>query len=143
LDKIFAGGMCVDFERKGILFAIGGLGYYLLEILWRGWSHWTMFVLGGGCFLLIGGLEERAPKLPLWEKLLAGSAICTAGELLFGLLFNRDHRIWDYRQLPFQYRGQISLLFSLLWMPLALAGMLLYRGAETVIRAYFLPSAAK
>lgn len=123
----------MDFERKGILFAVGGLGYYLLEILWRGWSHWTMFVLGGGCFLLIGGLEERAPKLPLWEKLLAGSAICTAGELLFGLLFNRDHRIWDYRGLPLNFRGQICPVFSLLWIPVSGLALWLYRLCSAVL----------
>ena len=123
----------MNFERKGILFAVGGLGYYFLEILWRGWSHWTMFVLGGSCFLLIGGLEERRSNLPVWGKLLAGSAICTAGELLFGLLFNRDHRIWDYRRLPLNLGGQICLLFSLLWIPVSGLALWLYRSCSRLL----------
>ena len=119
--------------RKGILFTVGGSGYYALELLWRGWSHWTMFVLGGSCFLLIGHLEEVEPKLPLWGRLLAGSAICTFGELLFGLLFNRNYRIWDYRGLPLNFGGQVCLLFSLLWIPVSALALWLYRGCSQLM----------
>ena len=31
------------------LIAAGGSTYYLIEIWFRGFSHWTMFVLGGSC----------------------------------------------------------------------------------------------
>jgi uncharacterized membrane protein len=48
-------------------------------------------------------------------------------ELLTGLVFNRDHAIWDYRQLPLHLKGQICLPYSLLWMPLSLGAMELYR----------------
>ena len=40
--------------RQGVLFAVGGALYYLVEVLWRGHSDWTMAVLGGVCFLLCG-----------------------------------------------------------------------------------------
>lgn len=45
--------------RQGVLFAVGGALYYLVEVLWRGHSDWTMAVLGGVCFLLIGRINER------------------------------------------------------------------------------------
>lgn len=107
------------------LFAVGGSIYTTLELLWRGWSHWSMFALGGGCFLAIGTLGRRFPKLPLGGRAVLGSGICTAGELLTGLALNRDYTIWDYRQLPFNFRGQICLPFTLLWVPLsALAAVL-------------------
>ena len=41
-----------------ILWLTGGFSYFFLEILFRGRSHWTMFLLGGFCFLLIGALNE-------------------------------------------------------------------------------------
>ena len=36
------------------LWAVGGCLYYTFEIVFRGFSHWTMFVLGGcvWCFAL-------------------------------------------------------------------------------------------
>ena len=103
--------------KNRYLFAAGGAGYVSLELLWRGRSHWTMFVLGGGCFLAIGQLGRSFPKLSRPVRAVLGSGICTAGELLTGLVFNRGYDIWDYRGLPMNYRGQICLPFTLLWIP--------------------------
>lgn len=120
-------------RKKGLLFCIGGCGYVLLELLWRGWSHWSMFVLGGGCFLLIGRLGEVEPELPLPGKLLMGAMICTAGELLFGLLLNRGYAIWDYRNLPLNLGGQICLPFTLLWIPVSGLALWLYRQCSRIL----------
>ena len=109
-------------KRAG-MFAVGGGAYVALELLWRGRSHWTMFLLGGGCFLAIGGLGQRRP---LWVRSVVGSGICTAGELATGLVFNRSFGIWDYRALPLNYRGQICLPFTLLWVPVSAAASVLY-----------------
>lgn len=114
--------------RKIFLFCIGGGSYTLLEWLWRGRSHSSMFLLGGGCFLFLGRLRQL--RLPLPVKMLLGSMGITAGELAVGSLVNRDHRIWDYRKMPLQFRGQICAGFSLLWMWLSLVGMWLYGVAE-------------
>lgn len=121
--------------KKTALFAIGGGSYTGLELLWRGRSHWTMFCLGGLCFLLIGRLNRVEPRLPLPWRMVAGSVICTSGELLFGLLFNRGYAIWDYRRLPYNLGGQICLLYSLLWLPVSLAAMWLYDGCERLLSA--------
>ena len=113
--------------RKQIfLFAVGGSIYTGLELLWRGRSHPTMFALSGGCFLAIGQLGRKFPKLPLGCRAVLGSLICTTGELLTGLVFNRDFRIWDYRKLPVNFRGQICLPFSLLWIPLSALAAILF-----------------
>lgn len=114
--------------KKLILFCLGGGSYTLLEWLWRGRSHSSMFLLGGGCFLFLGRL--RRLRLPLPVKLLLGAGGITAGELAVGLLVNRDHRIWDYRGMPLQFRGQICAGFSMLWMGLSLVGMWLYGVAD-------------
>ena len=109
--------------RKILLFASGGLGYVGLELLWRGRSHISMFLAGGSCLLLIGRLEETEPKLPLALRVLAGAGIITMVELAAGLLFNRSYTVWDYRDLPLNYKGQICLPFCLLWIPIsAVAG---------------------
>lgn len=120
----------MKFWRKCVLFYIGGAVYMTLEFLWRGRSHGTMFLLGGACFLILGQLGSRWQWISLPVKMLAGASAVTALELITGLVVNRDYAIWDYRFLPYQYLGQISLVYSLLWVPVSLCGMALYQLTE-------------
>ena len=85
-----------------------------------------MFFLGGLCFLLIGHLGELPHKAPLPMRMLLGAGIITALELGAGLLFNRKFEIWDYRSLWPNFLGQISLIFSLLWIPVSLGAIWVY-----------------
>jgi len=109
-----------------ILFFVGGVGYIALEFLWRGWSHFSMFLAGGTCFLLLGKLNAAQPRLPLALRGIAGAGVITMIELLAGLIFNRDYGVWDYRHLPMNFHGQICLRFFLLWIPISLGAMELY-----------------
>ncbi|MBE6917675.1 MAG: hypothetical protein E7470_07250 [Ruminococcaceae bacterium] len=112
--------------KKAVLFYLGGMAYMLLEFAWRGRSDGSMFLLGGACFLLVGGKVAAWVRLPLALRLLAGAAVITALELLTGLLVNRSYAVWDYRQMPFQFMGQICLSYSLLWIPVSFGAMLLH-----------------
>lgn len=116
--------------KKAVLFAVGGCGYMGLELLWRGWSHGSMFLAGGSCFLLLGRLEHTQPRLPMPARAAMGALVITSVELLTGLVVNRDYGVWDYRHLPGNFQGQICLPFCLLWLPLSLAAMQLYTLAE-------------
>lgn len=118
------------FLRKCILFYLGGCAYFILELLWRGRSHGSMFLLGGFCFLLIGRLGRALAKIPLALRLIVSSLVITALELLTGLLVNRQHQVWDYRRMPYNYLGQICLSYSLLWVPVSLLAMGLYELAR-------------
>ena len=113
--------------KKTLLFAAGGCGYMGLELMWRGWSHGSMFLAGGSCFLLLGKLDRVQPRLPLPARAVAGAGIITGVELLTGLLANRDYSVWDYRKVPMNYHGQICLPFCLLWVPISLGAMGLYQ----------------
>ena len=113
----------MKYGKYAVLFCAGGLGYMGLELLWRGWTHGAMFFAGGICFLLLGRLH----KLPPWLQAVAGAGIITTVELGTGLLLNRQYGIWDYRNAPLNFMGQICLPYSLLWMPVGLAGAAGYR----------------
>ncbi len=113
--------------RNILFFSAGGLGYVGLELLWRGWSHHTMFLAGGSCFLLLGKLNEVQPRLPLPFRALAGAGIITSVELLTGLIANRDYTVWDYRNSPLNLGGQICLPFCLLWIPVSVGAMGLHK----------------
>ncbi len=114
-----------------LFFVTGGAGYVTLELLWRGRSHISMFLAGGVCFLLLGQLAHT--RWPVAFQCLAGAGAITAVELLAGLAFNSSYGVWDYRALPYNFCGQICLPFSLLWIPVSLGGMLLYRWLERKI----------
>ena len=85
-----------------------------------------MFLAGGSCFLLLGKLNHTQPRLCLPLRAVAGTGIITGVELATGLLANRDYSVWDYRNMPMNYHGQICLPFCLLWLPISLGAMLLY-----------------
>ena len=123
------GGEIMNFWRKTILFYVAGCIYVCMELLWRGRSHSSMFVAGGICFLLLGRLD-KVKKLPLWCRGVLGSLIITAVELITGLIFNRSFQVWDYRETPLNFLGQICLPFTLMWIPISLGAMVLYRTVE-------------
>ena len=126
-----------------MLFFLGGVGYVLLELLYRGRSHYSMFLAGGLCFLLLGKLEEVRPRLPGWARPLAGAGIITMVELGTGLLFNRDYSVWDYRAVPGNFCGQICPRFTLLWIPLAASAGWLYRRLKNVPPRGRLPGSSR
>lgn len=92
-----------------------------------------MFLAGGTCFLLLGKLNDTRPRLTPALRGLLGALVITAVELLTGLLANRNYQVWDYRQSPFNFHGQVCLPFSLLWIPVSLGAMALYRQLDKTL----------
>ena len=121
--------------KNCLLFYTGGTVYLSLELIYRGRSHGSMFLAGGLCFLLIGHMNRVEPKLPLPLRALVGALIVTAVELGTGMVFNRQYQVWDYRDQPGNFMGQICPLFSALWIPLSLAAALLFEQMEKRIPA--------
>jgi uncharacterized membrane protein len=111
--------------RKTFLFYVGGMLYCGLELLWRGYTHGSMFLLGGACFLVLGKVESL--RLSLFSKAVLGGLLITAGELAVGLLVNKQHQVWDYRSMPMNFRGQICPLYTLFWTFLSPIGFVVYR----------------
>lgn len=127
------GGRLMRMSKAPVLFCAGALCYTAVEYLWR-WHtgrlpvHWSMAVLGGAMFLLIGAINEFLPwEMPLLLQGLLGSVAVTAAELAAGLYLNLylGLGIWDYSHLPFQLLGQICLPFSLAWVALSVVGVVL------------------
>lgn len=118
------------------LFYLGGMCYAGLELLWRGFSHGSMFVLGGICFVLVGNLKRLRPGKKLPARVTEAALIITLLELGCGLLVNRSYRVWDYRNMPLNVFGQICLPFTLLWIPVSFLAMLLYDWTNRGISQY-------
>lgn len=105
-----------------VLFLIGAAAYFGIEILWRGYSHWTMFLLGGLCFVIVGALNNWLPwEMDIEKQASIGAIIITVLEFIVGVIVNLvlKWNIWDYSLLPFNMLGQISLPFTLIWIVLS------------------------
>lgn len=110
-----------------LLFLCGGLSYILIELLFRGHSHPSMFLLGGIVFVEIGGLNEVCRcNMSLLLQGLIGSGIITLSEFFFGLLLNiwLKMGVWDYSHMPLNLWGQICLPFSIAWIFVAIIAVL-------------------
>lgn len=100
------------------LFFVGGLAYVGIEYLWRGYSHWTMFVLGGICFICCGLLNEIIPwDMVLSKQMFIGAIIITTLEFITGYIVNikLGWNVWNYSKLPFNICGQICPIFFIAW----------------------------
>lgn len=110
------------------LFAIGGALYYTGEILFRGYSHWSMFLLGGLCFLYAGIQNEfTAWNKPLILQIMQVELFVLIGEFITGCIVNLwlKWNVWDYSNMPANVAGQICLPFALLFLPLCLGAIVL------------------
>ena len=103
----------------------GGLVYMGIEILWRGHTHWTMGVIGGMCFVLIGLLDEWQDHPPLLLQMVQGACIVTVIELFSGLVLNvwLGLDVWDYSTMPGNFMGQICPQFTFAWFFLSFAAV--------------------
>lgn len=99
-----------------ILFIIGAVLYMGIEIGFRGYTFYLMGLCGAFAFVTIGYTNEFIEwECPIWIQGIFSGLVITGYELIFGLLFNQDYNMWSYLDLPYNYQGQICLLFSIIW----------------------------
>ena len=116
------------FLKYLFLFIIGGVVYYSMEMLFRGYSHYSMAILGGICFIACGLLNEFLSwSTSLLLQGIIGSGIITVLEFLTGVLVNivLQLNVWDYSNMPLNVLGQVCLPFSLLWVIIAIGAIIL------------------
>lgn len=114
--------------KYAFLFWFGGATYVALEVLWRGYSHWTMLLLAGILFIIIGLLNEIWNwNLKFRYQVLISTAIATILELFTGLIVNvcLGWNVWDYDNVPFNFLGQICLPYTFLWIVLSAVAIIL------------------
>lgn len=119
-----------------VLFGIGGFLYVCIEILYRGYSHWTMFFLGGICFFYAGIQNEFTSwETPLIWQVSKVTAFITVAEFITGCIVNLwlGWNVWDYSGVPFNLLGQICLPFIGIWVFLSAVAIIL----DDYIRFWF------
>lgn len=114
-----------EFKKDVAVFILGGFIYCGIELVFRGRTHLTMFLLAGCCSLIMAGLNNIFSfDMPFLLQIMMSGCACIIGEYIFGLLFNGDFTIWDYRGLPGTFaNGQLNVLFCILWLLLSAIGI--------------------
>ena len=98
-------------------FALGAVIYGLVEVLVRGYTHWTM-AIAGGIVLVIFNFILRFENIGFLMRCLIGATVITAVEFGFGMVVNvwLGWNVWDYSDKPLNLFGQICPTFSLGWL---------------------------
>ena len=110
-----------------IVFAFGWVLYGLVEVLFRGHTHWTMILLGGLVFAVLYRLDLRMGNKNYVLKCSVGSVIISSMEFLCGYVVNVQLKmhVWDYSGLKFNILGQVCPKYTAVWFLLCVPAYLL------------------
>ena len=103
------------------LFISVGFTYYMLECFFRGYSHWSMFLLAGflGIFVIDGANNVLSFECDYLIQVLIVTTLCTIAEGCCGLIVNvwLGLNVWDYSKMAFGtfFFGQCNILFCFAW----------------------------
>ena len=103
------------------LFLSCGFIYCMIEILFRGWSHWSMFVLTGflGVFCVDSINNTLSFDCDYIAQILISTILCTIGEGISGIILNvwLQLNVWDYSKMTFGtfFFGQCNVIFCVAW----------------------------
>ena len=112
------------FLKYLFLFLAGGFAYFYIEILYRGYSHFSMIICGGLAFILCGAINQLMHfRISVVSQMIWSMLIITTLEFITGYIVNIKLHwgVWDYSNLPFNFLGQICLAYSVIWLILSLA----------------------
>ena len=110
-----------------VIFGLGAICYGLIEVVSRGYTHPSMLLAGGICFVSMLFIDRM--KINFVLKCIISAVVITSVEFIFGYIFNivLKYDVWDYSAEPFNFLGQICLNFFLIWCFLSAGGILLSR----------------
>lgn len=110
------------YKRYYFLFIIGGIGYALIEILARGYTHPSMAIAGGLSLISIDFINSKFAYKSIFFRGLLCSLAITGIELFIGIWVNLilNLGVWNYSKEAFNFMGQICPLYSLIWFGISL-----------------------
>lgn len=119
-------------------FLSGAILYPIVELLYRGRTHWTMILLGGLSVLTVDLVDRILGKRRFLTKALLSAVLITQYEFIFGVIFNLGFgwAVWDYSDQPLHLLGQICPLFSFYWFLLSFASIFLVRAIRLLCSGF-------
>lgn len=111
-----------------ILFTVGFCLYITMEVLFRGYSFPLMGVCAGLVVVLLDKINDYISwDIDILVQCILGMLMVTIMELIIGTIFldtNLLPVMWDYSNLPLNFRGIICIPFMALWMILSFIAIL-------------------
>ena len=116
----YISGDCVKFKDYLMCFGVGAILYGLIEVVSRGYTHWTMALTGGAVLMLLN-LINQTSNLNILLKCFLGMVVITSLEFAVGMAVNVGFgwNVWDYSDKPLNIWGQICPQFFLVWFLLS------------------------
>ena len=111
-----------------MIFVTSGLIYIVLELLWRGRTHWTMFLCAGLCGLVMANINNNWLEFDTDFRIqvFVSALMCSTSEFFFGIMFNGDFSIWDYRGMWGTIHAlgdQVNIIFFGIWIIISVFGL--------------------
>lgn len=114
-------------NEKLILFTVGFCLYITIEVLFRGYSYPLMGIVGGISVLLLDAINNIISfDVDVLIQGSIGMSIITFFEFAIGTAWNYLPFIpvmWDYSNVPLNYKGVICVPFMFAWFALSLVGI--------------------
>ena len=110
------------------MFLVGYCTYMAMEMTFRSYTFVLMGIVGGISFILIDSINNKLSfNVDILIQCITGSSIITIFELIVGRCLQILHypEMWNYLNMPLNYKGVICLPFSLLWCIVSLFAILL------------------
>lgn len=115
-------------SKNIILFTVGFCLYITMEVLFRGYSFPLMGVCAGLVVVLLDKINDYISwDIDILVQCILGMLMVTIMELIIGTIFldtNLLPVMWDYSNLPLNFRGIICIPFMALWMILSFIAIL-------------------
>jgi hypothetical protein len=130
----FGGKICLR-QKIELEFLAGGVGYGLIELLWRGRTHWSMVIAGGACLVILCAINKMMGQKHIILRAAAGAIAITAIEFAVGIVVNRvlGLGVWNYGEMFGNVMGQICPLYSFLWFLLCIPVLTVAKKLETCV----------
>lgn len=100
-----------------LMMCFGGYIYVTLELIYRQRSAVEMMYCASIVTLFMILLNNvYTYEMDYLLQCVISTIVCTGIEWLFGIIFNRDYAIWDYRDMPLSSPdGHICVPFMIIW----------------------------
>lgn len=115
-------------HKNIILFLVGFVVYMLIELIYRQRTYLLMGCCGGVIILILDKINDKISwDVDLLLQGSIGSLVITFFEFIIGELFIHNYIpvMWDYSNMPLNYKGIICLPFSAIWFLLSIGAVFL------------------